>query len=103
MEVFIFLLTCLLLQEVAQCMLSKYSIYTAPHEHADSVNATVVDGFPLPWQKRKVVCFAFTFLIVSEISVQSHLVFSLWACGTLEHYLKNTRNSRTAHLMEAGK
>lgn len=51
MEVFIFLLTCLLLQEVAQCMLSKYSIYTAPHEHADSVNATVVDGFPLPWQK----------------------------------------------------
>lgn len=51
MEVFAFFLTCLLLQEVAQCMLSKYSIYTAPCEHADSVNATAVDSFSLPWQK----------------------------------------------------
>lgn len=51
MEVFVFFLTCLLLQEVAQCMLSKYSIYTALCKYADSVNATVVDGFSLPWQK----------------------------------------------------
>lgn len=45
----------------------------------------------------------FIFLIVSEISVQSHLVFSFGACGELEHYLKKTRNWRTAHLMEAEK
>lgn len=51
MEVFVFFLTCLLLQEVARCMLSKYSIYTVPCEHAILVNAAVVDGFPLPWQK----------------------------------------------------
>lgn len=51
MEMFVFFLTCLLLQEVARCMLSKYSIYTAPCEHADSANATIVDGFLLPWQK----------------------------------------------------
>lgn len=51
----------------------------------------------------KWFCFSFFFLVISEISVQSHLVFSFGAFIELKHYIQEIRNSRVTHLIEAGK